>query len=361
MTSGEEHRDELTDDELDDLLSSAADEVMNHAANTEATTAALLRLMDDDTPGHLASRGIAVIMQRSTARRLDLVLDHARAFALYRILYHAGTIVSGIERDLGFIVPSPAFDLARALGRASAVADALDRDRERPDLRRARNLARSFALALDDTHARDRHVVGARAGDLIRALGTARDAGFALAVAHGQGRGSPSSLAVEEAFRYARDLTWDRGFDDASSRGIGDDLARALDHTRELVRSGARTFPPEPDLEPDLDLARSLQLEQDLIRAHGHVQHLITALQATTVDVSGDDLQDLDLDPDELDILAGVIWSDLAGVIWSEQTTWPPAVADEVRARSRPIREGTWQVTDGTELDPADRTTVPAD
>src|SRR5947208_2838242 len=98
MTSGEEHRDELTDDELDDLLSSAADEVMNRAANTAAPAPALLRLMDDDTPGALASRGIAVIMQRSTARRLDQVLDHARAFALYRILYHAGTIVSGIER-----------------------------------------------------------------------------------------------------------------------------------------------------------------------------------------------------------------------------------------------------------------------
>jgi len=353
MTSSEEHRDELTDGGLDDLLSSAADDVMNHAVNTTAPTAALLRLMDDDASGDPPSRGIAVIMQRSIARQLDRVLDHPRAFALDRILYHAGTIVSGIDRDLGFIIPSPAFNLARALGRASAVVHALDRDRGRPDLNRARELARSFALALDDSRDRDiyRSVVSGRAHDLTRALRAARDVGFALAVAHAQGRGSPTSLAVEEAFDCARDLAWNLGFDDASSRDIGDDLARALDHTRELVRSGPRTFPPDPDLEPDLDLARSLQLEQDLIRAHGHVRGLITTLQTATVDVSGADLQDLDLDLDNLDILAGVIWSEL--------TRWPPEVADEVWARSRPIREGTWQVMDGTEPDSVDRATVP--
>lgn len=61
-----------------------------------------------------------------------------------------------------------------------------------------------------------------------------------------------------------------------------------------------------------------------------------------SVDVSGADLSNLQIrDPDLL-----------TGVIWTHDTIWPAGLDETIRARSREIHSGVYQIQDGTERDP---------
>ncbi|RCG25407.1 hypothetical protein DQ384_31585 [Sphaerisporangium album] len=61
------------------------------------------------------------------------------------------------------------------------------------------------------------------------------------------------------------------------------------------------------------------------------IADLVQDLETIDVDASGLDLRHLDLQ--EVDALAGVLWT--------TDTVWPPGIAGRVRARSREIMPGT--------------------
>jgi hypothetical protein len=69
----------------------------------------------------------------------------------------------------------------------------------------------------------------------------------------------------------------------------------------------------------------------------------VSVLASIPVDVSG-----LDLSCDDIDDLNA-----LGGVTFTAKTTWPPGIAQTVRARSEEIRPGIYQICDAGEGDAA--------
>jgi hypothetical protein len=217
--------DDAHNEELDVLLSAAAQELLDRLRATTGLTHTLLKLMATDTTTPLRSSpsepGYPHAPEVSPAANIIIARAHAR-------------------------------ELARELARALTLISVRPRARE---LASALDLARTFASVLDFTSA--------------------------LTLAS----------ACDRALLLARVL----------------DRARELAKVRELARVGISA------------VARDLDKIQ--------------------IDVSGVDLHQLDL-PD-LDVLTGVVWT--------EDTTWPPEVADQVRARSDEIQPGVYQVRGGTE------------
>ncbi|MER8186961.1 hypothetical protein [Kitasatospora sp. NPDC094015] len=89
-------------------------------------------------------------------------------------------------------------------------------------------------------------------------------------------------------------------------------------------------------LNVDAALAKSDRLfaEQDQARDAGRL--LVHLLRRVELDARGSDLSNLALGEP----------STLASLVWSETTIWPPAVARWIRAESREIQPGVYQVLD---------------
>jgi hypothetical protein len=99
----------------------------------------------------------------------------------------------------------------------------------------------------------------------------------------------------------------------------------------------------DPGLTPKLgpDLARP-----NIGAAYRTADSLLSALMAKPVNASGADLSGLDLGPDGLAVLIGVVWT--------ADTRWPPELTDFVERSSRQIDDGVFQVVDGDARDNAD-------
>ena len=95
------------------------------------------------------------------------------------------------------------------------------------------------------------------------------------------------------------------------------------------------------DLDPDAARSRVSSIMDIITREHGRIRDLDRALGAQHVDASGADLTEIMVE----DLGA------LEGVIWTGQTTWPPGIADQVRACSREIHPGVYQVDSGSNRD----------
>jgi hypothetical protein len=152
---------------------------------------------------------------------------------------------------------------------------------------------------------------------------------------------------------HARDLVLDLDF----RLGLARDLARDLDLARALARAARLAYPLARDLDlahaladalacdpgdtAVLDLGDTAALDRFLARALDHARALDRELGTHQVDASGADLSDVAIE----DLNA------LDGVIWTSQTTWPPGIADRVRECSREIRPGVYQVVRGNDPD----------
>lgn len=188
-----------------------------------------------------------------------------------------------------------------------------------------RNLTESLAAELDlgdgltailhgDSPASERHQAPEHAGQPMAVmLISIRILAHALA-------DDPARAPARDIIR-TRDLARDL---DRALASIG-----ALDSDLALVRIGANILVGALDL----DLGRAPA--RDIIRARARA--LSRDLARISVDASGIDLSGLDVG--NLDALRGVTWT--------SQTTWPPSIADQIRANSVPISEGLWQVRPG--------------
>ena len=146
------------------------------------------------------------------------------------------------------------------------------------------------------------------------------------------------ALARELARKLARDFP-----SGALARLLARDLARELAVARDLARD------LDPALARELALARARvrelaciselagDLARNLDRARARVRELARALEREEMEASGADLSHLHIE--DLDVLIGAVWN--------SQTTWPPDIADQVRARSREISAGVYQVHRG--------------
>lgn len=343
-------RQEPASDDLDTLLTATARELDDKLrAHTDVNAALLALMASDPEPDPCSpSPGLAQGIRDDTAT--SIIAIRAKVHGLYRD-----------------------FDLLHTLDRAREYDRHLDRPRDPVRdlvhdnlrggiLRRAHDLVR----ALDVAGAAE--VIANRAEDLVAALTLDHEVNLAFASA----RVLTRTLSILEALGLAvgeyagvfrrfgipdRVHRLARTLDDAGNlntslnwavdltpaldraRGIGDDLAGLLGRADDVLG----TFHLIEEWRCVLDGAYSL--EEDLARAYPYgltgelirdvIRDLIHDLETIDVDVSGLDLYHLDLQEVEA----------LAGVLWTLETVWPASIAEQVRARSKEIVPGTFRVS----------------
>lgn len=335
---------ELSDSELDDVLSAADGELLAYIranADPEQVLLAIMAASAADIPLAIGpadirddGHAIAVIEIRSIAHALTRAIDRTRA--------DASTMINALNHAL-----------MRAFGgtRADAIADAIERARELGDdidlamadvsalLRSAGGITGAIACVLDGFHADP----GSHTPTALR---------YALAVHFARAFPDPDlaiglattlAHAVDRAHAFKRGLPLAR----ADIASLADVLfAIRARHTR---WQGPRLFPPR---NRGIDSA----LGDVRIRA-GRIEGALAAigdikpiyqLALIEVDASGADLSRADFR--DLDVLEGVIWT--------AETIWPPGVAGPIRDRSAEIRPGVFQVRGGSERNPSGLVTV---
>jgi hypothetical protein len=182
---------------------------------------------------------------------------------------------------------------------------------------------------------------------LSRALVLSRDLEPTSPLTRGLSPHIARALASDLAWATAGDLdvahNLARGLVRVLVNGLTDTL-NALDSARASALRLADDLAHNPDLGTDAARARVGSIKNILTIARDRVRDIERALGSQQVDASGADLSEITID----DV------NTLDGVIWTGRTTWPPSIADQVRACSQQIRPGVYQVHGGSEHDPAD-------
>ncbi len=124
-------------------------------------------------------------------------------------------------------------------------------------------------------------------------------------------------------------------------RGLASSLGDTLNNARISAVQLASDLVRNPDLDPGTARARVSGIKDILAVERDSVRDLDRALGSQQIDASGADLSAITIE--DLDVLDGVIWTG--------QTTWPPSITDQVRACSREIRPGVYQVGQGNDPD----------
>jgi len=312
MTSDKSsYHDGLTDSDFDRFLTAVNKDLLAYIETAADPTLTLTAIMDGiASASRSADGGVTITASVSNARRTPAVL----AIGI-RSINRGLARTRGLARGIG-IGLDPGLVLARVL---------VDVD----DLKVARELARTVDIELTRNLAGDRGRVLALEGVLVVILGLARILDHGDDVTHSSGLARDLARVLDQARDLARilDLAHD----------LADNLTRNLTRTRDLARA----------LNSAVDLVDNIHdaLAHDRALASDLARHLYTQ----RVDASGADLSDIAIE--DVDVLDGVIWTD--------QTTWPPGIADQVRACSREIRPGVYQVVQGgNDLDRAELISV---
>ncbi|HET9970328.1 MAG TPA: hypothetical protein VFQ68_18995 [Streptosporangiaceae bacterium] len=175
-------------------------------------------------------------------------------------------------------------------------------------------ISRSLDRALDRAGDLARVLADDRVGDLDRALNRALD------------------LDLNRALNRALDLDRDLA------------LARARTRVRLLIPALNRARALARDLDRARDFVLALDRARDFVLALNRARDLARDLAEREIIASGADLSLLAIDDVEI----------VVGVVWDDETTWPPGIADHVRAASQEIRPGVYRVGGGSERDPAE-------
>ncbi|WP_062436421.1 hypothetical protein [Herbidospora daliensis] len=364
--------DELSDSELDALLTAAHSSMLRHIQRHTDPAVGLLALMahpasQPDAPAPLPQPGRvadaqAIIELRNLLRTtedpyqlcrrarqsdlpfriktiaLPLVISAAviRAIAIAAVPTHRNLL----RNFLGGPVHSLVHDLARDID----LALALDRD-----LAHALDLDLALALARDRSRGRALHLALDRALDRVSGLGLDLDwdldsyLGFEHNLDRDRRRARERdrerdlslvfTVARDLALALARDLVRDlalalgRALDRALTfdRAQAPALAQALNLAQVLDRDLTSTF--------DLACAQVVSLYENL----GAI--MARELIAIPLDVSGMDLSHLRV----TDVNA------VAGVMWTRSTIWCADLREVVEDQSEEIRPGVYKVRDGDE------------
>jgi hypothetical protein len=306
---------ELTDDELDVILSNTRNEIVAHVQQVGDSAAALVALMaeSDRSNPHAAiysepaarhlvpQRLAAVIETRCRAaevhRRLGEVVERARdlAFDLDRELSNHGDLTIAVLSALAFARHRDRY-LMQLLSHARDLAIQIVYD-----LVRIRDLDRNLIIDQDAVvvleHSRS-DVIEAEEFDGIRQL--------------------------DRLFAYNRQLAIDGQIRDARELSIRLERARRLSDFRERYRNLNRPHAHE----------LALAIDQALRNASELAESVMNHLEAVEVNAVSADLSQVKVyDP-----------AILTGVIWTESTIWPSEIADRVGSLSQEVTPGIWQV-----------------
>ncbi|GII66097.1 hypothetical protein Skr01_61820 [Sphaerisporangium krabiense] len=329
---------------LDALLDAAASELDQRLRASAGFDQALLRLMvvAQDQPPRAAGRpggdaaaSIIAIRAKVHSLRQDLALlrglDRGREYDR-QLERPRDPVRDLVHDDLRDGMLGHARDLVGALDLAGAPGAVVDRA---GDLVRALTMDRDVNLVLVRARAL------ARTLTILDALGLGAGQ-YADVFARFQVRGRVHELAgmLDGVRDLNSPLNWavDLGRAADRIRRIDHDVAAVLAQagdvvgTISLVRDWKRVLAGAYRLEDDLARAYPCDLTSDLIG--DLIDDLIHDLGTVDVDASGLDLRHLDLQ--EVDALAGVLWT--------LDTVWPVRIAGQVRARSREIMPGTFRV-----------------
>jgi hypothetical protein len=365
VTDQPSDHDGMTDEELDQLLTTANRELLGHiqrVADPDATLTAIMTL-DAKDRGDQTSPAAQAIAIRARATDVPDVLDRARDNArdLTNALDDAldGALAAAFDIDI-------ARDHARSL--ADAVADAADLATDDLVLDNALNSARDLTNALDSDMA--------SASDLANDIRLANDVANNLELVRQNARtnlDSPRARVLDYARDLARILARDLGrahvLDSAhaldradagalnSARVLADNIHDARALVRDLGRELETELATAGDLASNLvrvladnihdaralvhALSRTLTRARDLSSAFAH------ELLAQQVNAAGADLSALKIERVEI----------LEGVTWTDQTRWPPRIKELVQEASEEIGDGVYQVRTG---DAPDRSYVPS-
>ncbi|MGW8877650.1 hypothetical protein [Streptomyces mirabilis] len=299
MSNPEDLSEELTDQRLDTLLDEAGVDLLQHIQATTHTNDILLGLMTADQDMSLPDQQSlveAVIAVRARIRDLigaqESAQNRARDLAGYlsTASNRAGSFDCTFDRGV-------VLSVVRALASALACADKLNA---------ARDLVRVRILDLVRVLDAARTVVREPARDLDDYLA--------------------SSVALDLDLTQAQDVI--RNLDIARCAALAGDSARA----RAAALALARAADCIPALSSDLS-AKSDALS-DHLRRFAEQQ-----VDASGADMSRTDVTDLSL---------------LTNVIWTDSTRWPIGAEPRIRAHSRELVPGVYQVHAGTEREDAD-------
>ncbi|OOC52440.1 MULTISPECIES: hypothetical protein [Nocardiopsis] len=289
---------ELTDDQLDAALAAADAELLDHVSATTTPTNVLLAIMSQEevvptheqVPADRVLRGdiaVEAIMQRHRARLLTAAIQAV------------GSLDALIDSDRATF-------LARTLDKTKWLGS----DHER-SLHFACYLTRDSTENFEGASTLIRQLTGVLAFDPpIAALC------------------SEFSSHLSEAAAHSRDLSFalfDLGCNSPRAGGS----KRARGHARALANALSGAVDLRRVLGKALDVARGLALAR--------------SKDAAILDVSGADLSHLALEHEDL--------ANLAGVVWTRETCWPHDIAVRLRALSREIQPGVYQVRGGDERD----------
>jgi hypothetical protein len=316
-----------------------------------------------------AARGPEPSGQWSAARHRDLLDGLSRRIdpdaGLRDIMLHAdhadlaGTLGGHLDTKAGLaaILPPPAAPSSRSTpiqpGAAAAIAAA------EPEARIAlRRDPVILAVILSDLTVRALTIAG-EAETLDHANDHAHDLAGDIERARALNDDLGGGGVLDRHLTFARErtlaLAFDLSFNLADNRDIhlvrdlnrALDLALDLDRVRDLDRALDRVRDLDRALDRVRDLDRALDRARDLARALAlmvgdalglrQVEGLAPALLAGALD----DFTHADL------ARADLAGRDLTGVRWSDRgTTWPPGTdTGELRARSREIAPGTYEIT----------------
>lgn len=317
---------ELSDTELDAVLSAVDGELLGYVRAAARPTNTLLAIMAADERSVASPDGgrytAALIEMRSIAR--DFTHHSETVLGRTRNLVHTLVLARDAVRSIAsYLTEVTQYDLLFA--RTIADARNLVSGSVHADSQLARSLIRDLADILDEHAVRDRN--STLTEDLDRAISR-------LAVHDLAGPAStPMVHDLERILELARDLT-------ATTNRVrrlnwipfvG---ARARSDARRLAGTIGR------DLDRLLDLARDRLRSQAEIIASGLSP--LYMLASMPVDASGADL-------------SRYKFRDLAvleGIIWTPDTIWPSGISDRIFAHSDEIRPGVHMVTGNKESDP---------
>jgi hypothetical protein len=295
--------------------------------------------MTDDRhgwPGGSAGYETARVIVAFRAARGRLATDPEMAGRIAALTARTGRAVEQ--------APPAVHDLDRALGILSSLIQARDVARTL-----AARLPQLSGNSLDGGFRRD--FPGMRDG--FRSLARELD----LRIGHSQNIVDVLGDSLDSAFAgtsNADELTRARATREAarqvrlirtSARGPAFELASAAtsDHAEAMCLELDISRYSNSSIEADQGIREDAQ---DLAKILDHVRCMTIELAVSTAngDLSGRDLGDLDVSGADLTQvnLAGAL---LDGVWWSETTRWPPGEERWIRARSRPVGAGIYEVT----------------
>jgi hypothetical protein len=313
----DEFHDELTDDELNMILTGVHHDLLtyaHHVADPAGALAAIMAYNDTDRlPVDIPSHPV---LNTLTQQRLSAVIEMRRRSAelhgeLRRVIARARDVAVDLDRAL-----DDRFELVIAFKAARAFSR--HHDRELTEfLDRARNLAVAIARDLTLVRRLDQDLAADR--DFMVRQELAVDVGSVEAMDDIQ--------ELDRILSRNREYNIDRQVEGA--RLLSADLGRAgkISRTREADAGLDRGRARQLAIAIDVALVRSRELAND-VRHH---------LNMFEVDASGADLSHMWISDPEI----------LGGVIWTDETIWPSNVADRMGVISRELSEGVYQVHGG--------------